>query len=533
MTLPRRHRNHLRAGGSLLLAMLVYAAALPVSTQAQAQSVPRRPSAFDTADLRGTTDDGTGVDTVAEVDDGSSVFAPVPTPRPTVGSAPDIAGATAASSADPAADVDPLARPDSAEPITGSVDANDRLEAQQLEGEENFGRQNPRISSLDGVPLRQTTEDDGLGIRLGTMILRPTISEKIFHESRRDGAFSSKRIYSETTASGVLQSDWSRHRLTVEGAATIQKNLSGRGQEDPSANLNATLDLDFTRDWTGRLRTGYDYSKEDRNDPNAIAGASAQAAVHRLSGSAGLSKDFGLLRGTTTAELVRTVYGDARLTDGTVISGNDRDNLSGRLSGRVGYELSPLLIPFLEASVERTKFDFSRDTNGYERSATTYALRVGTEFPLGEKLSGELAGGYVWRKIDDARLSGVSGFTVDGRVAWSPLRGTVVNATLGTIVESSTTPGESGSIAYRLGVGLEHELREAVVARLSGSALYRNYPSTSVSNDQTTLGAGAGISWSLNRYVSLEADASYERTTQSGGTDSNTARIGLGLRLRR
>lgn len=529
MTLTRRHRNHLRAGGGLLLAALVCATILPAPSQAQ--SVPRRSSAFDAADLRGTTDDGTGVETVVEVDDGSSVFAPVPTPRPTSGSAPDDAGATAASAA--AADPEPLARPDSGEPITGSVDASDRFESQQREGEDAFGRQNQRITSLDGVPLRQTTEDDGLGIRLGTMILLPTISEKIFHERRRDGAFSSSRIYSETTAAGVLQSDWSRHRLTVEGTATIQNNLSGRGQEDPSGSLNATLDLDFTRDWTGRLRAGYDYAKEDRNDPNAIAGASAQAAVHRLSGSAGLTRDFGLLRGTTTAELVRTVYGDARLTDGTVIAGDDRDNLSGRLSGRIGYELSPLLIPFLEASVERTKFDFTRDANGYERSATTYALRVGTEFPLGEKISGELSGGYVWRKIDDARLSDVGGFAVDGRVAWSPLRGTVVNATLGTIVESSTTPGESGSIAYRLGLGLEHELRETVVARLSGSALYRNYPSTSVSSDQTTLGAGAGISWSLNRYVSLEADASYERTTQSGGADSDTARIGLGLRLRR
>lgn len=531
MTLPRRHRTDLRAGGHMVLAAaLLCASALP----AIAQSVPRRtPAVAATADLRGTTADGTGTE-AATTNDGAEVFSSAASPAGPLASAaataPDLTATAASAATEPAASP---AQPAPGDPITGSVDAGDAFDRQLLDAEAGYGRQNPRISSIDGLPPRRVGDDDGLGIRLGTMILRPTLSEKIFHERERDGASASRRVYSETTLEGTLQSDWSRHRLTVLGAGTVQKNLSGRGQEDMSVDLDATLDLDLARDWGGRLRGGYGYFQEDRNDPNAVAGASAQAAVHRFSGSGALIKDFGLLRGTTTAELVRTVYGDVRLVDGTIVSGDDRDNLSGRLSGRIGYEVSPLLIPFLEASVERTKFDLSRDFNGYERSATTYALRVGTEFPLGEKLSGELSGGYIWRKIDDARLDDIGGFAVDGRVAWSPLRGTVVNANLGTTVESSTTPGESGSVAYRLGVGLEHELRNAVVARLSGTALYRDYAATSLAGDETTLGAGAGISWSINRYLSLEADAGYERTTRKGGNDSDTARIGIGLKLRR
>jgi len=517
----------LRAGGRLILtAALVCATALP----AAAQTAQRRPYGVAAADLRGTTADGTGA--TEEETDAFTPATRAPTrPYTSPSAAPDIVSTTAPARAEET-EAARVAEPGLSDPITGSVDAADAYERQTLDAEEGYGRQNLRVPSLDGVTLRRA-EDDGLGIRLGTMVLRPTISEKIFHESRRDGGFSTRRVYSETTVEGTLQSGWSRHRLTVDGAATFQKNLSGQGEEEPSARLGATLDLDLSHDWAGQLRAGYDYFKEDSTDPNAIAGASAQAAVHRLSGSAGLTKDFGLLRGTTTLEIARTLYGDAKLTNGTIVSGDDRDNLSGKISGRIGYELSPLLIPFLEASVERTKFDLSSDFNGYERSATTYALRVGTEFPLGEKISGEISGGYVWRKLDDPRLADIGGLAVDGRLAWSPLRGTVVNASLGTIVESSTTPGESGSIAYRLSLGIEHELRNAVVARLSGTALYRDYPSTSLNVDQTTLGAGAGISWAVNRYVSLEADASYERTTQRGGADSDTARIGIGLKLRR
>ncbi|MEM5473852.1 hypothetical protein WNZ14_19140 [Hoeflea sp. AS60] len=35
------------------------------------------------------------------------------------------------------------------------------------------------------------------------------------------------------------------------------------------------------------------------------------------------------------------------------------------------------------------------------------------------------------------------------------------------------------------------------------------------------------------RYLDLEADASYEKTREAGGTDEETARLGLGLKLRR
>jgi hypothetical protein len=91
------------------------------------------------------------------------------------------------------------------------------------------------------------------------------------------------------------------------------------------------------------------------------------------------------------------MYGSATLAGGTRISADDRDTLGANLTGRIGYELSPALVPFLEASIGREKYDQRIDSTGAERSSNTYSVRAGAEVDLGEKLSGEFAAGYVFR----------------------------------------------------------------------------------------------------------------------------------------
>ncbi len=122
----------------------------------------------------------------------------------------------------------------------------------------------------------------------------------------------------------------------------------------------------------------------------------------------------------------RRTYGDVELDNGTTLSQEDRDRNLGTLTGRIGYELSPALIPFLEASVGKSIYDLRRDTFGFERSYESYAGRAGMEVDLGEKLNGELALGYETFRFDDARLADLSGLSLDGRVNWSPHRGTDV-----------------------------------------------------------------------------------------------------------
>lgn len=426
---------------------------------------------------------------------------------------------------------------------TDPVEADTQLQtesigAQPSQADRDFAaslaRQNDRVGTVDGLPIDGGTDDtDVPGFMLGSLILRPTLAERVVHESISYGTSKTSRIYSETTVSGTLQSDWSRHQLTLDGYATFQKNLSGTGTEAPSANLDALLNLDLLNDMTGILGAGYSYSQESRTDPNAIAGATTQSGIHELRASIGVQKDLGLLRGTTSLEVTRRIYGNATSATGGSIVVDDRDTLGGELTARIGYVVSPALIPFLEALVGREKYDQRIDSTGAERSSTTYGARAGAEFDFSEKLSGELAAGYLLRSIDDRNLSDLSGVTLDGEINWSPRRGTDLRAGLSTTLESATAAGESGSVVYGFATTLTQQVHSAVVARLGASAGLRDYDARSGRSNQQSYGVSTGLTWNINRYLDLEADASYTRTREPGFTDEKTTRVGLGLRLRR
>lgn len=88
---------------------------------------------------------------------------------------------------------------------------------------------------------------------------------------------------------------------------------------------------------------------------------------------------------------------------------------------------------------------------------------------------------------------------------------------------------QGGWISYRLDAGLTHELRNNLVARLTGQIVHRTFPSSNI-EDAVEYTAGVNLTWGLNRYLDLTADVSYQWTPVY---DSNELRVGAGLILKR
>src|SRR5690606_27806571 len=112
-------------------------------------------------------------------------------------------------------------------------------------------------------------------------------------------------------------------------------------------------------------------------------------------------------------------------------------------------------------------YDEKLDSAGYARSADRYSMRAGVELDLREKLRGEFAAGWLTERPDDDRLEAISGFVAEGNLAWSPVRGTVVELSGSTEVEGATVARETGSLLYSGNLAVRRELR----ANLTGSAL--------------------------------------------------------------
>ncbi|AYG60403.1 outer membrane beta-barrel protein [Rhizobium jaguaris] len=400
--------------------------------------------------------------------------------------------------------------------------------------DDDLRRVNLRETSVDDLKARQHPDrEDVQGIPLGTFTLRPSVNQSINVERNRTGSTNDDRSFLQTDLRSTLKSDWDRHALTITGEGVWQKNLSGNGAEQPTVDINADLRLDLPADTTAHITAGYQFFREDTSDPNAIAGASKQSAVNQFDAGASLERDFGVLRGTTALALVRTVYSDATLSDGTQVTLSDRNQTAGTWRGRIGYELSPALIPFLEADLGRTLYDQSQDSNGYARSNQSYGGKAGMELDLGEKMKGELGFGYLHTQFDDSRLASIDSPTVDGNLAWSPQRGTDVSIGLSTTFQPSTTAGESGYTAYQLTSTLSQELRDDLTAKLTGGTIWRDYPSSSATSDETEYDAAFGLIWGINRYLDLTSNVGYQLTSRKTGDDTQQLQAGVGLTVKR
>ncbi|MDQ0458060.1 outer membrane beta-barrel protein [Rhizobium paknamense] len=389
------------------------------------------------------------------------------------------------------------------------------------------GRQNLRQSPLD-ERRQPRTGDDGLGIRIGSMVLKPEVSQGVSIERENNAGDRKNTTYWDNGLKGTLTSDWSRHELKITGDGSWRRKIAGDGDDDPAGRVDAALRLDLADDFAARLTAGYGFSRENTTDPNAIRDATVQSGVNQFSTGALIERDAGKLRGSVGITFDRYTYTDATLSDGSRLSNSDRNRNSVTLASRIGYEISPALTPFLEASVGKTRYDDARDSAGYARSGNLYGAKAGIASDLGEKLKGELALGYERASFDDSRLDDLGAMTIDGTVSWSPRRGTNVDLGLKTSIEPSTTAGVSGDVAYALTALVTHELRNNLVARLSGGTTWRNY--RGASEDSTYYTAGFGLTYAINRTVDLTADVAYELSSSS--TDDKTLRAGIGLKLK-
>ncbi|MCD2174074.1 outer membrane beta-barrel protein [Rhizobium sp. C4] len=404
---------------------------------------------------------------------------------------------------------------------------------------DTFGRMNfrepadnTRTGSIDN--LRPRREDiDAPGVRVGSFIIRPSIGEGIGVESTKYGSTTTTRSFLQTTGKADIMSDWSLHQLSISATGVWQTNIGGSGATKPTASVDSKLRLDVDRLTIANLTAGYSFARESSTDPNSIVGASTQSGIHTFKGGADVTREFGKFRGTVAGTVTRNVYTAATLADGSLMSMSDRNQttVGGRV--RLGYEISPALIPFVEGSIDRAISDQTLDRNGYNRNANIYAAKAGVQLDFTEKLRGEIAAGYKQVRYTDARLSKIDAFTVDGKIDWSPIRGTDVNLTLATGVDPSTTAGVSGSTYYTISTAVSQQMIDNLVGTVGAGTTFRHFSPNGIASDQTEWAATAGLNWSLSRYLELAGTVAWNYTDVKTGTDTRSWSAIAELRVKR
>ena len=372
-----------------------------------------------------------------------------------------------------------------------------------------------------------------MGIKLGTFTLRPALEQGVTATSNADSSSTGRSaVLSQTTLRFTAASDWENNSASAYGYGIFRKTLSGQDIYDAQGRVEGTLNLDLDHEWRAIGTLGYEAAPESATSPVVIEGTVSQPLRQSFDGSIGLQKEVGKAQLGITGAATRDTYGDADQSTGGVISQKDRNSTLYTATLRGGYEISPALTPFVELEGGRRVFDQSVDDSGYERSSNRVAARAGLAFDQGDKLRGELSGGWVRENFDDDRLASISGATVNADVKWSPERGTTVDLTGQTTLEDTTSAGESGSILYSGKVAVEREVRSDLTVGAAAGIDWRDYSGTS--DHDLIYSAEASVTWWMNRYAGITTRARTEKLTSTlPGRAETTNSIYLGLTVQK
>jgi hypothetical protein len=372
----------------------------------------------------------------------------------------------------------------------------------------------------------ETTFDAPRGIRLGTFTILP---ELIVTGGWTDNAAGSSTGTSSTSyriaPSIEGTSGWSRHQLDFVLRGSYLAYTDASEDDEPNLDTNANLRLDLSGSTQANFGLAYGLSKESSSSAENRSGDNL---VHALSGTAGITRDAGIVSVTLGAGVDRTVY----TSDSAGTQNNSRDNTLYSASLRLDGDGGGLLSPFVEGSALLRRFDrLCNDAICEKRDANGYELRAGFSINAGPKVTGSLGAGWRIESLKDNRLDALKGVVVDGSLVWSPSRLTTVTAGLGTSFEPTDIDTASGSIIYSGDLRLAHAFSDRFVGETGFGYSYRPYQGISLT--ERTLTGFAGLTYALTRNVALETRYSYTAfDSTNAGSDYTKNQIEAGLRFR-
>lgn len=395
----------------------------------------------------------------------------------------------------------------------------------------------PEITGEIPRPVRKTFPEEDpfgpLGIRAGTLILRPSIEISAGYDGNPARANEPRGSSFETVAPELqIRSNWARHEFSADlkGKYTWYNTLENFNK--PEVDLNAKTRIDITRQTRAELEGRYKLLTDSPSDPNLPQGIAKPPLYYQSGATAGLAHRFNRLEISAKGLFDRTAYDEAELNNGTVQSLKDRnyDQYSGLL--RAGYEISPGVTPFLEGGIDRRVHDLPVDFNGIRRDSDGRVIRGGTTFQLTGYLTGEASLGYLQRGYKDPTLGRLHGLIYDAALIYHATPLTTLKLDARSRVAESILPGVSGALSRDVNLQLDHSFRRWLLGTLKFGFGRDEYEGSGRLDDRYS--ASAALTYKLTREVHLKGEFRRDWLRSSVAGADYTANIAMvGLKLQR
>src|ERR1700733_9552060 len=379
----------------------------------------------------------------------------------------------------------PPAGPGSRAPVTTTPPLNGRVRLSIPPSE--TANKKPLAPAMAGTvvgqPLRKRlkVDDDpfgAVGDYAGSFLIKSAVEVSGGYETNPGRLPEPKGLPFWVVAPEFLAvSDWERHALVAD----LRGSFTGYGNSLPPivdgavspspTNVNRP---DFTGHIDGRIHVTQDthipsevrlrVATDNPGSPNIQTGLASYPVYTTLGGTFGIDQNFNRLELSAGGTVDRTVYQNSTLTDGTISSNDDRNfNQYGGV-GRVSYELTPAVKPFVEVEGDTRVHDLALDRNGYARDSTGGYAKGGTSFEFSRLLTGEISVGFAERSYVDPRLDRLQGLLTAASLTWTATPLTTAKFYSTTSIDETIVPGVSGVLTRTYTVEVDHDFRRWLTA---------------------------------------------------------------------
>lgn len=307
------------------------------------------------------------------------------------------------------------------------------------------------------------------------------------------------------TPSLVAKSNWSRHRLNFDVGGDIDR-YRDHGTEDVNdywLGFDGQYDLSASSNIFGGARKSH--SHEDRGSPDATYGLAPTLydSTEAYLGAEVKSGPTSVRMGGIYEELDYDT--PAGMSANPVNTGNDdRDRTLTSIGGRVGYDLTPGLMPFVQAATDKRSYARSLDDYGYQRSSDGYRAALGAVYRPSATLQGEAFVGHMHQNYDDARFNDFNQMYYGANLSWKPVPGTRFTAFVDRSLGETTLPGSSGYVDSTVGMHVERPITPDLLANAGIAYSVSDYQG--IDRKDRVTDAGAGIKYYVSPTVYLGAD---------------------------
>ena len=132
--------------------------------------------------------------------------------------------------------------------------------------------------------------------------------------------------------------------------------------------------------------------------------------------------------------------------------------------GRVSYELTPGVKPFVEAEGDSRFHDQQIDNFGYARNSNGGYAKAGSSFEFTRLLTGEISAGFAERSYADPRLGRLEGLLTASSLTWTATPLTTAKFYSTTSIDEVIVPGVSGVLTHTYTFEVDHDFRRWLTA---------------------------------------------------------------------